>query len=268
MNTVESMPMPSFVRTQREFTGHLRAPSDVAAPADVPAARMALYRELVYGNVERMLANLFPVLRRVTPDDDWYARVQAFFQHHTCRSGLFTRIAREFATFLVQSDGLLVLRPFECELVDYEALDYEMSIDPREISMTDVDPEGDLLEGCPVVSPLARIVVYDYPVHRIGPGFIPEAPPALPTVLVVCRDRADHVGFIELNPVAARLLELLQEAPGQTGRAVLAALAGEIAHPDPSMVLTGGTEILARLRARDVLLGTSADPGLRQHRGI
>jgi uncharacterized protein len=253
-----SIPLKSFARTQLQFTQHLRSPAAVTAPSDVPAARMAVYRELVYGNIERMIANLFPVLRKITADEAWFALVQDFFQHHQCRAGLFTKVPQEFVQFMAHERDLTQDPPCVLELVQYEAIDYAVTIDPHDIDRTGVNYDGDLLTEVPVLNPIARLLAYQYPVHKISPDFIPESPPEVPTYLVVCRDRDDKVGFIDLNPVAARLLELIQQAHGITGRGLLERIALELAHPDPEAVVAGGREILERLRARDVLLGARA----------
>lgn len=258
MTLPASSPLKSFERTQLQFTQHLRAPGVVAAPPGVAAERMALYRELVYGNIERMIANLFPVLRKITADEPWYALVQDFFQCHQCRAGLFTKVPQEFLQFMAQAREVSRDPPFILELVQYEWIDYAVTIDPRDIDWSGTDPQGDLLEGVPVLNPIARLLTYRYPVQKISPSFIPEAPPEGPTYLVVCRDREDKVGFIDLNPVSARLLELIEQAHGMTGRSLLERIARELSHPDPEVVIAGGQEIMERLRARDVLLGTLA----------
>ena len=43
------------------------------------------------------------------------------------------------------------------------------------------DPAGDLLEGRPVASPVAWLLSYQYPVHRIRPDFQPTEPHEQPT---------------------------------------------------------------------------------------
>ena len=66
----------------------------------------------------------------------------------------------------------------------------------------------------------------------------------------------DDVGFLEVNPVTGRLLELIDENTSSTGRELLVAIAAELSHPNPDTVIKGGQEILNRLRRHDVLLGT------------
>ena len=118
-----------------------------------------------------------------------------------------------------------------------------------------IDPEGDLLAGVPVLSPLAWPLAYRFPVQRISPNDKPHQAPEEPTYLVVYRDRRDEVGFIELNPVAARLLERIAEERDKSGRELLDDIAKELQHRNPEAVIDGGLEIMAQLRAKDVLLG-------------
>ena len=117
---------------------------------------------------------------------------------------------------------------------------------------------GDLLDQLPVVSLLAWPLSYRYPVHRISPDFQPQAPGEQPTYLLVYRDADDEVGFLELNPVTARLFSLLQEGRVSSGRQALELIAAELQHPDPGAVVQGGHAILEEWRKRDIVLGTQS----------
>ena len=70
------------------------------------------------------------------------------------------------------------------------------------------------------------------------------------------RDRNDEVGFMEINPVTAHLIQSLQLNPEQTGEEILKNIAKELNHPDPDVVIKGGSEIMEQLRKADILLGT------------
>jgi hypothetical protein len=144
------------------------------------------------------------------------------------------------------------------ELAHYEWTELALSVTDQDIELTGVDPEGDLLAGVPVLSPLAWPLSYTYPVHRIGPDFLPEEPGESPTYLVVYRDKDHDVHFLETNPVTARLIQLLGEDNNLTGREALTQIANELQHPQPDAVVSGGLEILADLHQRDVVLGVRA----------
>jgi hypothetical protein len=141
------------------------------------------------------------------------------------------------------------------ELAHYEWVELALSIDERDADLTHVDADGDLLAGSPVLSPLFRSLIYKYPVHQLSPSFQPSEPPQEPTRLLVYRDLNDTVGFLEINAVTTRLLELLADEDRMTGRQALETIAQELEHPQPETVVNGGLEIMERLRERHVVLG-------------
>jgi hypothetical protein len=248
---------PRFQRVQAIFTRHVRDPEHAPAPADVEDRRMGIYRDLLYHNVEGFLADSFPVLRRITPDARWHALLREYFRSHRARTPYFPKMSGEFLRWLEQERGLRDGDPpFLLELVHYEWVETCLTFDARVPALDDVDPDGDLLAGVPVASPLALPLMYRFPVHRIAPDFLPVDPPAQPTWLVAYRDRTDRVRFLELNAVSARLVELVTRETGHNGRDLLRRIAAELRHPDPGLVEQAGAGVLADLRRRDVVLGT------------
>ena len=131
---------------------------------------------------------------------------------------------------------------------------------PREdeLDQLEVDPEGDMLDGLPLVSPLAWSLQYHYPVHRIGRSNQPGLAPEQGTYLVVYRNRQHSVGFMEANAITARLLEVLRSGTVDSGRAALLLLAEEMQHPDPPRIIESGLDILQQLRSLDIILGIAA----------
>lgn len=248
---------PDFIRRQKEFAAHIRDPEKRAAPADVEDRRMAIYRELFYNNLESFLASNFPVIRRITADEAWHAMVRDFFIRHRCRTPHFPEIAQEFLAYLQdERENRTEDPPYLLELAHYEWVELAVSIDDGDRHAPAIDPNGDLLSGIPVASPVAWNLTYSYPVHRIGEDFQPQQPGEQPTHLVVYRDRRDRVHFLEINPVTQRLLALVKEDAGRTGLDVLKIIATELRHPDPETVIRAGSELLADLRARNIVLGT------------
>ena len=107
-----------------------------------------------------------------------------------------------------------------------------------------------------MLSPLVWHMTYAWPVHRIGPDFIPAAGDQAATSLVVYRNGNDEVGFMEINPVTKRLLELLEANDVASGRELLAQIATEMAHPDAGVVISGGFEIMQNLHNKGIITGT------------
>ncbi len=248
---------PEFIQRQYDFAAHIRDPDHVAAPPDVEDRRMAIYRELFYNNVEGFLSNTFPVLRAIYDDTRWHAMVRDFFSHHHSQTPLFLEIPREFLAWL---KGAHSSRegdpPFLCELAHYEWVELALSVSEESCESDDIDPQGDPLAGIPVLSPLAWHLTYHFPVHEISPDNQPAQPGDSHTHLVVYRDRRDEMGFMLINPVTKRLLELIETDSGETGEQLLNRIAQEMSHPQPRVVVAGGVQVLEELADRDIVLGT------------
>ena len=248
----------SFKDWQYAFTSHIRDPENVPVPEGMEERRIKIYSELFYNNVEGFISSGFPVLRSLYSDDDWHTLVRDYFKTHQNKTPYFLELSQEFLDYLQnEREGHDEDFPFMLELAHYEWVELALSIDETEIDMSGIDKQGDLLEGHPVVSPLAWPLAYNFEVHKICEDYIPEQPSAQPTHIVVYRTPDDTVQFMELNPVTARLIYLLGEDNGLTGRAALEQIAGELNHPNPDVVIDGGLSALRELLDRDIVLGTS-----------
>jgi len=248
--------LPVFQRSQYALAAHLRNPEKNAPPAGLEDRRLGIYRELIYNNLEGFLASGFPILRELIEDAHWHNMVRDFLDRHQSHSPYFLEITQEFLQYLQEERGEVAGDPaFMLELAHYEWVELALDVSESEWP-SDVDPEGDLLLGRPVVSPLAWSLSYQYPVHRIGPDFQPETPGPEPTFLIVYRDQQDAVQFMAANAVTVRLLQLLSGESPSTGREALSVVAAELQHPDPSALELMGLDLLQTLRAKDILCGT------------
>ena len=139
------------------------------------------------------------------------------------------------------------------ELAHYEWA--ELGLQLSDAALPPHDPAGDLLHGVPVLSPLAWPLAYRWPVHRIGPEFLPQAPPEAPTLLLVRRDGDGRARFAALSPLVYRLLQLLATG-GHSGRASLQVLAAEAGVPADDAFLAQGQAMLQRMHEEGTVLGT------------
>jgi len=247
--------LPRFIQRQYAFAAHIRNPQHAPAPADVAPQRMAAYTELFYNNIHEALSNAFPVLRALHNEARWHALVRDFFATHRARTPLFHELPREFLRYL-QDERVQCEEdyPFLLDLAHYEWVELELLTAEDEVPAMMAD--GDLLGGVPILSSLCRLLSYHYAVQKICPDHIPQQPDEAPTHLLVWRNREDVIGFIELNPVSARLLQLIGEQPERSGRELLEQVAQELNHPNPQTVLAGGHTLLDELRQRGIVLGT------------
>ena len=247
----------SFKDHQYAFTAHIRNPEKNPAPDGVEDRRMAIYRELFYNNIEGFIASGFPIVRTLYTDEGWHKMIRDFFSNHKSTTPYFLEISHEFLTYLQNErqaqpedpQGLI-------ELAHYEWVELALHVSDETIDISSILPNGDLLEGHPVLSALAWPLAYQYPVHKMGPDYLPDEIPEQPTYLVVYRNRNDDVKFMELNPVTARLINLLEENEQLSGRTAIEQITQEINHPDPQAVLKGGLDALQELQGAGIILGT------------
>ena len=246
-----------FQAMQYAFTRHIRNPEKYPAPPDLETRRINIYRRLIYNNIENFIADSFPVLRSIIPDEHWHNILHDYVSNHQSYTPLFHRMPQEFLRYLEQEKRSQVEDPpFMLELAYYEWLETAVSLDTCEISLDRVDTAGDLLSDIPVINPTMVPRSYRYPVHQIKPDFLPEQEPENPTHLVVYRKSNDKVAFLELNTVSARLVELIQNNIAETGQQLLENIAQELQHPDPQIVVEGGFETMRDMHAKNLLLGT------------
>ena len=62
---------------------------------------------------------------------------------------------------------------------------------------------------------------------------------------------------MSLNPVSARLLNLIEQQPGRSGKAYLLQIADELKAKDPDIIVEHGLTTLQDFRDRDIITGTT-----------
>lgn len=247
----------SLDSVQRQLAANMRNPAEVEGPANIEQRRLKIYQGLIYRNIEGFIGFGFPILKKLFVEDRWHQMVRDFVIRHQCQTPYFFEISQEFLQYLQQERQTEADDPpFMLELAHYEWVELALDIADQDLADITVDCQGDLLEGNPVVSPLAWSLAYQYPVHLIGPDFQPEQPAAQPTYIVVYRNREDKVEFLEANAVTARMLELLAAEQDLKGLQVLEHIAQEMQHPNPQLVIEGGLATMQQLRDLDIILGT------------
>ncbi len=242
---------------QEAFASHIRDPDAFGAPEDIEDRRMKIYRDLFFNNIQSLLSSNFPVLRTLYKKEGWLQLVRDFYAEHRCQTPLFPEVAKEFLRYLQDVREHEERDPaFLLELAHYEWVELALSLDERDLDEQDANPEGDVLEDIPVLSPLAWPLSYRFPVHLIKPEFQPSTPPDEPSHLLVYRNRAGDVRFMKLNLVSRALIDLLKENREATGLEMLKQIADRLNHPDPDRVIAAGCSLLLQFQQKDILLGT------------
>lgn len=251
MTKPENTNLASFQQYQLAFCAHLRSPKMQPKPNKVAAKRMAMYTEIVFNNLLESVSACFPVAQSVLGKRAWQRLVKAFFSEHAASSPIFREIPEEFLQFLTTQTEL---PPYLSSLCHYEWVELLVASMPDQHGIEASD--ADLLHASPVFNPTLQLLNYDYAVHTISAKRKPKQ--AISTQLLVYRNSADAVKFIELNPLTFRLLQLLQQADISCLQA-LTILANELAQTNPDATIQFGLEILQQLQTQEVILGAKPD---------
>jgi len=249
----------NFKQTQSNFIAHIRQPDSNPAPSDIEDRRMKIYRDLFYNNVESFMSNTYPVLCEILGEQRWHALVRDYFANHKAHTPLFPEMPREFLVYLEderqpQKDDL----PFMLELAHYEWVELALSISELTDDVSKLSEQIDLLNEIPVLSNLAWLLTYQFPVHQISSEFQPESASEQPTHIVASRllDE-EQINFTEVNPVIARLLQLISENDKHlSGKELLTQIADELGNTDIESIINFGVQTLTELHNKHIIIGT------------
>ncbi len=244
-----------FKAKQQEFSDYIRDPVNNPRPVDVKQARIEIYRDLFFNNIDSFLSSNFPVLRSILDDQQWFELSQDFFANHPCSTPYFSEIAEEFIDYLQNERKNKTDYPFLLELVHYEWVEMALSISQEEITTNTDNFIIHIAEEKISLSPLAWPLVYQFPVQQISPTFIPETIPETPSYLLVYRAIDDEVKFIKIPPITYRLLQILQENTNISSADCLAQIAKESGHTDPEKIIQSGLQIIKELAVKNIILG-------------
>jgi len=248
-----------FKQTQYAFAAHIREPNKNAAPDDIEDRRMKIYRDLFYNNVESFMSTTYPVLCDILGEQRWHALIREYFENHKAHTPLFPEMPREFLIYLedkyqTKTDDF----PFMLELAHYEWVELALSISELTDDIFKLSPQANFIEEIPVLSNLAWVLSYQFPVHRISTDYIPTETPEQQTHIVASRllDE-EQVNFTEVNPVIARLLFLISNNDNKlNGKQLLSQIADELGNPNIDSIVEFGLQTLADLHNKKIIVGT------------
>jgi uncharacterized protein len=187
--------------------------ADLAALGAEPA-RWRAYRRMVRARFLETLAHGFERLKSAIGSDRFEALADRFLAEGPPRSPYLRDVPGEFLRFLAdQSSRLgreLRLPPYTLDLARYEWAELEAAYAFEEVNAAAVGPFD--MQGIAVLTPAHRLLELDYPVHRWDAHGHDAAMAPEPVWLCLYRDAKTHeVTALELTPVTATMLELMQE---------------------------------------------------------
>ncbi len=228
MDELDWQALPDFQKMQYRFAARIRDPQGTAdATGDlaekspglvetevdptlpIEERRWKAYEGLFFNNVQDFFSKLFPVLKSVVGETRWAELVREYLQKHRARTPLFHELGEEFLVFLQQGYDPQPQDPaFMLPLAHYEWVELALSVDEADGFENSPGLTADL-DAVYELSPVAWPLAYDWPVHELGPDFMPEAPLEMVTTLLVYRDADDAIQFMVLSPVLYEFIQRL-----------------------------------------------------------
>ena len=253
-----------FQDQQYKFAAYLRDPDNQPAPNNIEDRRMAIYRDLFINNVRTLLAGTFPILADIYGKERWGMLIRDFYRDHKSSSPLFPDLPKEFLQYLTDErptgkhTDAEPDPPFLYELAHYEWVEAGLLLAKDSTFDGQLNPDGNPLDEIPVLSGVAWLLSYKFPVNQINKEHQPQEPAEQQQYFIVYRNTEDKILFIKINIISARLFELLNENRSLTGRAALELVADELQHPQPDKVIASGTNILMQWAEKSIIIGTTA----------
>ncbi len=247
----------SLKEFQQQFTQHIRNPKKQARPSQISAGRMNIYNTLLFNNFYEVLSSCFPISKEILKTQKWNTLVRHFFETHSCQRPFFREIPDEFVAYLHSKKTILQNRvpDFLRHLAHYEWMELVLFLQ-KTPPLKKIKKNGNLLSQIPVLNPDSHLLHYPYPVHLFSSSKTKfQTPSQIPFFYFIFRDSAGEVESLTLNPVSARLIQLMQQSK-YTGEGLLQKIARELKHPEPEIVKKNGIEILKELRDKGAILGT------------
>lgn len=217
-----SLGVSSNLRQQQlGFCANIRDPENVPVPGGLELRRVRIYQELVFNNIESLLASTLPVTVSILSDDQWLGLVRGFVKEHSAQTPYFSQLTTEFLQYLSE----ITLPPeypgFLLELIHYEQMELEIFMRDSDDGAKFSAPAGKVTAGALgsfalEVSSRVQLLAYAYPVHQISPAYIPNEVPEQPTCLLVFQDSEGDVRFLDMQPLGYQLVEFLQKKPGSS----------------------------------------------------
>jgi hypothetical protein len=232
--------------------------SDAAALAELGGKRLTLYRRLVRRGLSSAIRVEIPrTASRLGARFD--EEVSHFLDAGGPTSHYLRDVAFEFVGWAAPRwRAARDVADYLADLARHELLAFEVAAAPaRDVGAARPELE---LDAPVLFDPAAKVARYDFAVHRLSAALTArDEPDRVDTVLLAYRDVEHDVRYLELTPVAARIVERLMDG-ANLGEAMKGATRDR-GVPLDQTVLDGAAVLLSDLAERGVLLGAGPRGG-------
>ena len=173
---------------------------------------IARYRKMIYHIVNDSLTTAYPLTKKLFTEKEWDTSVQHYFSSHACQSPFLWKMPYEFYEFVKEHESILQTKyPFLNDFLLYEWVEIEVfMMEDIEVPHSKIGSvESDIL----VLNPACIVQYFQYPVYNKKTSEITSNDLAHYFLITYRNPETNKVGFLEVAPMFARMIELLDEKP-------------------------------------------------------
>lgn len=181
--------------------------------ANIPGTKqegIARYRTMIYNVVNDSLTTAYPLAKKLITAEEWDLVVQQYFSTHACESPYLWKMPFEFFEYVKETEReLLAKYPCLGDLLLYEWVEIEVfMMDDIEVSYS---KNGSVKSDALVLNPSCILQYFQYPVYSKTAAEISSDDQGHYFMLTHRNPETHFVRFLEVAPMFARMIELLDE---------------------------------------------------------
>jgi hypothetical protein len=173
--------------------------------------RVHHYRRLIFNIALDTLSTAYPITKKLLGSESWKEIVEKFYSESECTTPYVWRMPLDFYEFVKSNQSLNELmqrHPFILDLIYFEWIELEMYM-MEDIPQDSGKPNGDLKKDVLVLNPESKVLLLDFPVHRLAPEEITSNHKGKYYCLCFREPIDRKIQFIDLSAYYAFLIENL-----------------------------------------------------------
>ncbi len=247
---------------QHDFGRSIRTPGKYPTLTGVTSDTISVYHSLVYSTLYEVTSQAFPVLFEVLGSTSWEKLVRLFLKESAATTPYFYQIPEIFLNYLetlspkvMLAEGLPV---YLYDLAHYEWIELALELADIDLDDIGVDQTTSLKNGVAVLSPLAWVVAYDYPVHQINVENMQVD--QSDCYFIVYRNRQDQVKFMEIDENTVQLLSAIAHNLNDKSPLETVSLVKQNTKHQQSS--EQGLALLEKFKQLDIILGVRSETAI------
>ena len=197
----------SSLKEQQDIFAEYVLKRKMTLPPYLDEKRVLVYRNIIFGNIERLISSSFPILKSFFQEENWQQLIQGFILDYQCQTPYFADIAFEFYCFFQQQ------KKYHRDIL-YAILDYEYSLLALNLQKASLEKMIDIEHFSNVFQfklyEVSQLKFYHYPVNALSSNDVTQS--EQDTWLLLYRHHSTYeTECLELNALTYQLLSIIKQ---------------------------------------------------------